>query len=230
METRRIDFNRKKFVDNFDIISIEEYKMLPSEVQMAYANHLYGYTIQKAKSKGKAFTYNGYVHPNYKSYFEENGCTVENYDFGIEEYEVKCVSPNKHLEISEEAKDKLDFFLTVLGTAKADAFESVVRRNNISREYEDTAEAEMTYFYDPRVLRLSKAVLYENAVTSNELNDEEKKMIMQAELALIVEELRTGNDFDTTKLSEAYQEVLSEMLDSENIAREDSKQLKVVAK
>lgn len=230
MEKTETKYNRKEFVDNFGIITNYEYDLLPLEVQMAYLDSIYGYKVEEARTredKNYVASGYGYVKPKYAPYFEANGCTFENFDFGKEEYEVKCVDKTKKLEISEDAKEKLEYFLNTIGNAKADAFESRIRRY-----YQDIIDAmekgEEVVFHHPDAQNVAKKIIYREVFDSDsELDTSEKNIIIEAELSLMFSALENGEITanDLPILPESYIEVLKSMVESANLSRDDSKQL-----
>lgn len=52
----------------------------------------YQFILEKLKNIGDTYYGRGYFPDAHKPFLEENGCEVTNYDFGIEEFEVKKVS------------------------------------------------------------------------------------------------------------------------------------------
>lgn len=227
-----ITYRRADYVDEYKSLTGFEYSLLPTEVKMAYLDSIYNYFVEEARrkdDKGNTTNCRGYVKPLYEPYFEENGCKVTNYDFGVEEFEVKCVDKNKKYEVSEEAREKLAYFLDLLGNAKADAFESCVKRA-YAEMLSPMDTGDFVVFKEPNIYGISEELKRESLLRPEScLNDEEKKRIMASQLSLVLDSIIKGNVLDYVKsLPEEYKSVLSELVEAENLARDDEHQLKLV--
>lgn len=64
----------------------------------------YQFILEELKNIGDIYNGRGYFPDTDMPFFEERGCEVTNYDFGIEEFEVKKVSdgPIKNKTIKRE--------------------------------------------------------------------------------------------------------------------------------
>lgn len=224
----KVTYSRTEYVDGYRSLTEFEFLLLPSEVKMAYLDSIYSYDIEEAKKRDdrdNIINCRGYVRPVYEMYFKLNGCDVTNYDFGVEEYEVKCLDKDKKYEVSDEAKVKLDYYFEMLGNAKADAFESYVKRF-----YTDMLApmetGELVTFSSPDLHGIASDIR-ENSLSN--LNDEEKRHIMEAQLSLMLDSIINGETQDTIEsLPEEYKNLLSELVETENLARDDEHQLKLV--
>lgn len=224
----KVTYSRTEYVDGYRSLTEFEFLLLPSEVKMAYLDSIYSYDIEEAKKRDdrdNIINRRGYVRPVYEMYFKLNGCDVTNYDFGVEEYEVKCLDKDKKYVVSDEAKDKLDYYFEMLGNAKADAFESYVKRF-----YTDMLApmetGELVTFSSPDLHGIASDIR-ENRLSN--LNDEEKRHIMEAQLSLMLDSIINGETQDTIEsLPEEYKNLLSELVETENLARDDEHQLKLV--
>lgn len=228
-----LNYNRKEMLDKGCYITPFEFSLLPEGVKMAYLDNIYDYSVKRAREKcmngdtsSAVYSYRGYVHPSYGIYFKNNGCTVENYDFGIEEFEVRCVNPTQVYKVSSEDQELLDYYLSVLMEAKANVFESYLTRTFYAgvKRVEDIE----VVAGDKETNNMLHGILCNDANGIDNLTEEEKRMVMEAELSLLIESITKGNTPDTvSKLPESYRTVLEEILESENLSREDSKQLKI---
>lgn len=223
-------YNRKNFIDSCNFITPFEFELLPENVQLAYLDTIYSYSVKRAREKGKngdVFNCRGYVHPDYEMYFEKNGCTVTNYDFGFEEYEVKCVDPNKGHKVTEEDKNKLDYYLSILGEAKANIFEGYLNRTFYAGT-KNNSDIEVE-FTDEETTNLFKKFTNRSFMSIDELTNEEKKMLMEAELSLVIEDIRNGETPECVNiLPKGYKIVLNEEIEALNLALPEGKRLRRV--
>lgn len=228
---QNITYRRTDYVDEYKSLTEFEFSLLPDEVKMAYLDTIYNYFVEEARrrdDKDNTISCRGYVRPIYELYFKENGCKVTNYDFGVEEFEVKCADKNKKYEVSEDAKAKLDYFLDLLGNAKADAFESCVKRT-YAEMLAPMDTGDFVVFKEPNVYGISEELKRESLLRpDSSFNDEEKKRIMESQLSLVLDSIINGNVPEYVEsLPEEYKAVLAELVDSENLSRDDEHQLKL---
>lgn len=226
---QNITYSRTEYVDQYRSLTDFEFSLLPMDVKMAYLDSIYNRDIEEARKRDdrdNTIYSRGYIKHIYELYFKLNGCEVTNYGIGVEEYEVKCVDKNKKYEVSDEARSKIEYYLEMLANAKADAFESCVKRF-----YADMLApmetGDVVTFREPDVHRIERDARANNLLSENSsLNDEEKRHIMEAQLSLMLDSIINGIRIIVENFSKEYQEVLSELVEAENPARDDEHQLK----
>ncbi len=185
-------YDKKKFLEEYKLISLDEYGLLPYEVRMAYCAERFEYQVREAQEKSTSNGI-GYIHPYYKEYFDANGCTYENYDFGIEEYSLKKVSDKKY-EVSSEAKEKLNYYRSVVGLVKFETFERKYKQFYLDKikKIEAGEAVELDNFDALNILKSIR----NNSVSQWEamLSREELEAILKAELTFVLEAIHNGEN------------------------------------
>lgn len=203
---------RREYFVNRDLLNNFEYVLLPLEIKMAYVDSIYGSKISEMISKGqKNLESYGYIPEIYMPYFEANGCTFENYDFGREEYEIRLNNPDKKLVVSRKDKKSLNNYIKGVRLAKAKAFESAT-----TRYYSQIINAVNNGSLDLYALDI-KAMLKElenNSVNHlTFLSEEEKEEIIKAELFYCIEAMKKNRELKALdKLPQEYLNVLNKLL------------------
>jgi hypothetical protein len=130
-------YNRKEVISKYRLTP-EEVEELSDDLYYAYVNSIdiYRYACDFATSSGKS--YRGYIHPVYFKYFNALGCEVINYDFGVEEFEIKRVSDST-INITNEARIKAKEYVKNIAKKKCNLYEETIinKLNNIIEYIQD---------------------------------------------------------------------------------------------
>lgn len=204
-------YRREYFVDR-NLLNNFEYELLPLEIKMAYADSIYGSKISEMISKDQKYLESyGYIPEIYTPYFEANGCTFENFDFGREEYEIRLNNPSKKLVVSRKHKKSLNNYIKGVRLAKAKAFESAT-----TRYYSQIINAVNNGSLDLYVLDIKTMLkeLENNSVNHlTFLTEEEKEEIIKAELFYSIEAMKKNKEPKALdKLPQKYLTVLNKLL------------------
>ena len=191
-------YNKQEIINEYNLITAHEYALIPFEVRMAHCDKIYGKNVRKAKETNMVITMNGYLPQYYSEYFKANGCKAENYDLAIEEIEITSLE-DKTYEVSEDAKNKLAYYLNTVINAKLKVFESCYRRY-IQKQFESFENGESVELNNFRALYTLNRLKSEPINEFNlDLTDEELEIIIEAELVFVLEDIRNGKSFDIPK-------------------------------
>lgn len=111
------------YVKNYQL-TIDEYCLMPEHLRLTYADMLYRSIVEEAVSKG-AKRGIGYINPAYQEYFKACGCTMEIYDCGRLEYEVKKIFDVDYTS-TEENRQLVTEYVQAIAEVRWKLYASVV--------------------------------------------------------------------------------------------------------
>lgn len=190
----KFNYNKGALVGNYKLITHDEYGLLPYEVRMAYCDEKYGYAVKEAKEKGYGDGL-GYIYPSHAEYFKANGCSYENFDFGSETYEVKSVFDATY-EVSEEAKNKLEYYRNLVGLVKFEIFEQrYIKHYNEVIEAIHNGKSVILNGFD--FLSLLNGIRNKSlAFRKENLTADEQELLMRAELQFVLKAIDNNEEYD----------------------------------
>lgn len=191
MANEKFVYKRDEIINDYKLITSHEFALLPEDIQMAYCDRLYGYYVKKAKETNTKVTKNGYLPKEHAIYLKANGCIGTNYDFAIEEIEFEPVDDKTYV-VSQEAKDKLAYYLNIVINAKLSVFESYYMRN-AAKEVEAMRNGEEVILNNFNAVNVLRKIRNENIDSINlDLTEEEINTIVEAELVFVLQGIQDG--------------------------------------
>lgn len=193
--------NHDEFIHRYQL-SRSEYCLLPKEMRLTYLDMIHRWKVNKAKEKGVVGG-RGYMQEAYAEYFEACGCEVVNYDFGIEEYEIKSVRSVDFTPTEENKKAVSDYV----------KFVAELRWSILKTTVENILYNELARLSKGEEIDLDYGINGLNYILtddtfSSDLDKETKKEIVEKEIDYCVkinEELEMNSEIDT-----AYIEALKD--------------------
>lgn len=197
-------FNRERFIHDYELTR-DEYFLLPLEERMEYVKRKYSFILDEIPSIGDIKAIRGTFPFQFNEFFERNGCRVvnfENYDFNIEETEIRRLE-NVKLEYSEEASKNLDDYIKLVAGAKADMFKSVLV--GIYQAKIAALNSENTIPLAPIDEEKILETICSTEFYSTDLPEEIKEYIMLCQLSSVIERIEKLGFADISfRLSSAY--------------------------
>lgn len=212
-------YNSKQYIEDYQITR-DEFFLLPDAEKLVHVEKLYGYLFDALKHVGDVKTIRGYIPDWYKDLFFINGCNFENYDFGLEESEIKRINDSRYIQ-NESACESYEKHRRSIAFAKAGVFESIVKK--FFQDKIDALQNGQDLSFSTLEFEHILRSVTDEAFSSDYLTKEEKDYIMEQEVTPFLEGFHHHSIRGVSKLlSQAYYEYLTskgfvcESLDSEN--------------
>jgi len=169
-------------------LTIDEYLLLPEDEKLEYCNMHFGHLVNG--QIGEVQMGRGYIHEMYQKYFLLSGCTVENYDFGKEKYEITKEYESVFVS-NKEALSKL----------RAHIIAIVCTRLKLHKKDIEHKDGKI-----PKVISKRKEFIIDE-----DLNDAKKFILAEIQLRPLLDNA-DGNQVNLDKLvNPYYEEVLTDM-------------------
>lgn len=189
-----------EFISNYQLRR-SEYCLLPKEMRLTYLDILYREIVDECKEKGSAIR-SSYIQEACREYFEACGCEVINFDFGIEQFEIKRVRDN-HFTPTEENKKLVSEYVKFVAEARWEILLTAIK----DALYDELGRLSKGIVVDPNfnIKGLYLSSILTDDTHSPILAEEIKKELVEKELDYCTnfqEELEMNRFIDETYIDE----------------------------